>query len=190
MSKTKENIISRYKEFLKYGLSKEDALYCVRVMFELRAKGFEKYISEYYKKIRWYWTQVIWWFHDHWIDIECSKQDNQHHIVNLAIQCKKRSHFHIKRNDVLGFEYDFTHWRKYNSFAKNILITTNLTSSNAKMVAKEKWIHLMDYKDLLRIKKEYPLDQFKSDRKKSDPYDQIYFMSTDVEIFLKNTWNY
>lgn len=184
MSKTIENIKSRYQEFLKYGLSPEDALYCIRLMYELRPRGFEKYISIFYEKIRGYHTRVIGGFWDWGIDIEWSKEDKDHHKINLAIQCKKRSHFHIKKNDVLGFEYDFKHWQKYNSFARNVLITTNLTSQNAKNVAKEMGVYLLDYKGLLKIRKEYSLDQFKKEYQKEDIFNQIYFMSTDTVRIL------
>jgi len=44
----KNRVIARYKEFKKFNISHEDAIYVLQLMFELTSIGFERYVSAYF----------------------------------------------------------------------------------------------------------------------------------------------
>jgi len=164
---TKDHIIDRYNEFLEHKMSPEDALYIIRIMFELNYHGFERYIWAYFHKAEWYSTKVIWGFDDKWIDVEGSKTFG-HKEFNLAAQCKKWyfSHEHIQQKDVLDFGYNARHREQGKPNPKFYFVTTTYANKQAEKVADEQWIEIKDCWSLIKMKNKYSLDDFKRDSQK------------------------
>ena len=52
-------MIERYNEFIQYKMNHKDALYVIRLMFELNSLGFERYVSDYFHKRDEYTTKVV-----------------------------------------------------------------------------------------------------------------------------------
>lgn len=164
---TKDHIIDRYNEFLEHKMSPEDALYIIRIMFELNYRGFEWYISAYFHEVHKYTTKVIGWLNDKWIDIIWSKTI-WHQELNLAAQCKKWyfTHENIKKKDILDFWDNAKHRKEGKPNPKFYFVTTTNASKEAKRVAKEYSIELKDCRDLIKMRNRYSLDDFKNDSRK------------------------
>lgn len=187
-----ENIIARYEEFRRHNMNYNQSLYLVRIMFELNYHWFERYVSNYFHKIRWYKTKVIWWFGDGWIDIEWFKS-LWHKEIHLAVQCKKwcYENEHIKKEQILNFDDNAKNWKETNKYNNTDLffVTTTNASIYAKDKAKEKWIKILDCWKLLEMKNDYGLDNFKEDVKKRKNNWEWLLTNNNVKNIIHNYLN-
>lgn len=183
-------MIDRYNEFIQHKMNHDDALYIIRLMFELNPLGFERYISDYFHREQAYNTKPIWWIDDHWIDIEWSKSF-WHKEIYLAVQCKKWYYAHkpVKKDKILEFDYNVKHRKNYKNAHELYFVTTTNASKQAKKVAQEKWIMIRDCRDLLKMKEKYGLDDFKKNTIKWKNNGERLFTNENVIGIIENHLN-
>lgn len=183
------NIIPhRYKEFIDHGISPDDALYLVRMMFELTYQWFERYIAAYYHFTQKYYTKTIWGIKDGGIDIIGSKVE-WHKEINLLAQCKKWTYDHVQKKEILNFDYDIKHSNKNKLNTKQLFVTATRANKDARKVAKEYGIEIIDCHELLKFRSKYSLDDFirkySRDRYKKRTYRTRFFKNINVKKIIE-----
>lgn len=159
----KDDISSEKQNLLKY--FKNDLTKCgelCSLYYNLTDKWFETYIAEYFRKIHNFDTKVNWWFDDKWIDVYWIR------IINwteqkLIVQCKQwhwnSTRWHIKKDHIWAFDSDINDHKDKNTFI--YYITTTRITKNALEKAKEKWIIVKWYKELVEeVYLKYPFEEF------------------------------
>jgi HJR/Mrr/RecB family endonuclease len=155
----------RYDEFKEHGLSHDKALSLLRLMYELKPRGFEEYVRRYFFRVYGIKSKVTWWYTDGGVDIVAIYNQSP-----LLVQCKKRASWHIKKSQILEFWHNVQHHPEYTEWTRAVLITTNRVSNEAKNVANEYNISIRDYSHLLTRQKQYSLDMFAQEVKKNNKY--------------------
>ena len=155
--KERINIISKYKELLKHISSQDDRFTILSFMFELTWTWFEEYVAEYLKNIRGYdFVDVTWWINDKGIDIKAEKQWHYSYI-----QCKKFWVSHTTEKEILYF---IKNTRIYKEKLWDTLslyfVTTNWVNKYAWRRAKEAWINILSYNEILKMNQWYSIDDF------------------------------
>lgn len=182
-------ILSRYHEFMDHWITKRQAIYCCRMMFELTYYGFERYIGSYFYKNKWFLTNYEWGPNDWWIDIIGWKSIWKK-IIHLAIQCKKRFYDYIREGEVLTFIHNFEKkWRNKSDY-ELYLATTADWNKESKKIAKEKDINIINCRKLLEMEKKYSLDDFEKDFGKNKYnkifYKKRFFTDNNVRYIIEN----
>lgn len=151
------NVVLKYRQ-LSYKNFPENVIFkLLSFMFELTPTGFETYIAEYLKNISHFdISKVIWWYKDKGIDIRAEKNWQFY-----AIQCKKFGASHITQKEILDFiENTRELKKKYGGKITLYLRTSSRINKYAKNIAKQNWIEIRDYKSLLKLEKEFPINDF------------------------------
>lgn len=167
----------RYDEFRKHGLPHNKALYLLRLMYELKPRGFEEYVRRYFYRVYGIKSKVTWWYTDGGIDIVAIYNQSP-----LLVQCKKRASWHIKKSQILEFWHNVQHHPEYKDWTRAVLITTNRISDEARAVAQEYDISIRDYKQLLWREKSYNIDAFAIETLKSWKY---FTNKVDISWIIK-----
>ncbi len=165
----------RYDEFRKHGLPHNKALYLLRLMYELKPRGFEEYVRRYFYRVYGIKSKVTWWYTDGGVDIVAIYNQSP-----LLVQCKKRASWHIKKSQILEFWHNVQHHPEYKDWTRAVLITTNRISDEARAVAQEYDISIRDYKQLLWRAKNYDIDAFALETNTS----WKYFAKGEVSSFI------
>ena len=168
-----QSILKQYNDLKKWYITSSDAIYLLRLMYELTPQGFEQYIATYFNNVFGYTTKRIGGYNDHWIDVKWYKKLNKS-FKHLFIQCKKRYGDPVKKKEILDFDDNVSRIKSKitGSIIKCFATTTRITRFS-KQVAEEKWIKLIDRYILLKMKPRYSLDDFEIQtglRKNRDKY--------------------
>lgn len=148
-------IQKRYEEFRNHGLSVQQSLYLLKLMYELTPRGFEEYVRRYFYHVNGIKAKVIGGYTDQWVDIIWTYKQ-----APLLVQCKKRASWHIKKSQIVEFWYNVQHHPSYKPWTRAVLITTNRISKEAKKAAAELHISVRDYTHLLQWRDHYSLETF------------------------------
>lgn len=157
---TSQQILKRYEKLRQFKSiqDEEKLLPLITCMYKLTPKWFEEYIGEYFRKIGKYTTiDVRGWKNDKWFDIVC-KRGNEYAVI----QCKKYETTHTRLEQILKFNYDIEKNipKEYQLVTNKYFVTTNRCNKDAKNYAKEKDIYIRDLHKIIKINKDFPIDEF------------------------------
>ncbi|HKL44019.1 MAG TPA: restriction endonuclease [Candidatus Absconditabacterales bacterium] len=150
--------LSRLSKIGKIKIKLEDRYTLLRFMGELTWKGFEEYIGDYFKYIEHAEVKVVGGLDDQGVDVRV--RIDSHHC--LAVQCKNQIKSHTTKKEIMEFIDNTKKFkRKYKSKGQKLdlyFITTNWINKQARN--KAYGIVLWDYRKILEMDRDYPIEEF------------------------------
>lgn len=139
-----QDIKAHQKRLLKYLNNKDDVVVLSEIMYYFSPDEFEYFIAYYYQNYKWYTSLVQWWYDDEWVDVIWNKWSKQ-----ILIQCKKYITSNVNKKDMWYFYWLTSDRQNWN--CELIYASTSRYTPNAKEFALNKWIEILDYKNIVDI---------------------------------------
>ncbi|EKE30222.1 MAG: hypothetical protein ACD_2C00025G0013 [uncultured bacterium (gcode 4)] len=156
-----------YKNLLKFVKDKNDVRELIKIKYFLNYTWFEIYVTEFLKKDKYkFMTLHNGGMDDKWIDIKWIRKENWK-TQYLIVQCKHWNDKHIQLDDVAAWYWKVVEHRIHENLFL-VFATTSWFTDNAKQFCKDKEIYMLDYKEIIKMTKDWNFDDLEKFIKSTD----------------------